>query len=102
MNLADRPSSSTVARRELEGSWRRKLDDAHLRYRTATARYRELLDMEPQGRLGSQDDPLVRAWHAESEAMAEYKRLLKVFAELTLHGRMPQRQAGSSAGGGAH
>jgi hypothetical protein len=90
MDSPDFPSSSTVARRELEGSWRRKLEDAHLRYRTATARYRELLDGEPQARLGSQDDPLVRAWHAESEALGEYKRLLKIFATLTLHGRMPQ------------
>lgn len=91
--------SATVARQELEGFWRRKLEDAQRRYQTGTARYRKLLGGVPEGRVRSQDDSLALARHAKAAALAEYSRLLKIFIELTVNNRMYHRRSGSIANG---
>jgi hypothetical protein len=89
MKMPEAPSS-VIARRELEESWRQKVEEAHSRYHAAAAWHKELLQDQPDGESHCQDGPLGVAQRAESEALAEYTRLLKVFTELTVHDHLPQ------------
>jgi CheY-like chemotaxis protein len=63
------------------------------------AQYREVLEEQPGGLAPSPDGPLALARQAASEALAEYERVLRVFTELTVHGRMPKERAAKSADG---
>ena len=98
MNTPD-VSSSTTARQDLEDSWRLRLEDAREQYERASVRYRRLLEGRPEGVIPPQDGPLMLARHAESEALMEYTRILKIFTELTVHGQIPQGQSAMYAGG---
>jgi two-component system, LuxR family, response regulator FixJ len=86
MNMADRPSSITTPQ-ELQEFWRQMLQDAFERYQTANARYRVLLREEPAAQVRHPGIALGLARDAESEALAEYMQILKIFTELTLQGR---------------
>jgi hypothetical protein len=88
MNRLDLPSSM-VAREELEEAWRQKTQEAQERYRVATERYHRLLK-ESQGRIPTADSPLVVARHEQSAALDEYKRVLGIFTEFTVHGQTPE------------
>jgi hypothetical protein len=92
--------SQDLARQDLEDAWRIRSEVARERYQTARARYRELLDAKPEELNPPQDDPLALARHAKSEALAEYTRILKLFTELTMHGRVPEEDLAASAAGG--
>jgi hypothetical protein len=86
---------STYVRRHLEDYWRKKVQRAQKDYQAATADYRMLLATQPAGPtgVGVTDSYLTRARRAESEALAEYTRVLRIFSELTLHGRMPPEES---------
>ena len=84
--------SSTIVRQEFEKYWRRKLKESYERYQAASTRYRGLLQEELAGQVSSPDGPLALARREEFETLAEFTRLLKMFAELTLDGRVPQGQ----------
>src|SRR5579864_6085788 len=84
---------STLDRRQLEDLWRSKLDQIQLRYKAATEEYRRLLGETPAGMPPASDGPLFRARQAESEALAEYARVLRVFTELTMNGTRPEEQS---------
>ena len=89
----------SVTRQMLEDSWRLRLEETHIHYRKATERYRTLLQDQPDGRPHDPNGALALARQAESEALAEYARALRVFAELTMNGRIPEeRSAPGSAG----
>lgn len=90
---------SPVARRVLADFWRQKLDQAYERVQTATSRYRDLLQEGWGSPIRSQDGPLAMAAREQSEALAEFKRLLNVFTEITLHGRVPQEHRASGVDG---
>lgn len=94
------PPSRNLARRDLEDAWRVRSETARERYEMASRRYRKLLDQKPEGLIPRYDDPLALARHAESEALAEYARILKLFTELTVHGRIPEEELATNAGGG--
>ena len=83
MNVPD--NSLSTLRQESVESRRHSLDEAYQRYQMATARYRGLLEKAADGHLRSQDDPLVLARDAESEALAEYTRLLKMGTDSRVH-----------------
>jgi CheY-like chemotaxis protein len=83
----------TLARHELEETWRLRLEQCQQRYLTATTEYRRLLQEEPDGRPPSPDSALARARQAESETLKEYSRLLQIFTDLTLHGKLPDEAA---------
>ncbi len=83
----------TPGRQQLEDLWRSKLEQAQLRYKAATEKYRKLLGEAPRDVPPAPDSPLALARHAESEALAEYTRALRVFTELTIHGRRPEEQS---------
>jgi len=81
-------STPTAARQELEESWRLRLDETLNRYHTATEAYRGLLQQQPEGMPPGPDGAGGLARQAESEALAEYTHVLRIFTDLTLHGNM--------------
>lgn len=88
-------SLPTIARRELEEHWRHQLKMAYERYQTAINRYKALQQLVSVA--GIDDCLLAEARHEKSQAQTEYERLLKIFADLAVEGRMPQGRADSSA-----
>ena len=99
MQTLEHPSPS-LTRQDLEDAWRVRCERARERYEMASRRYRKLLDQKPEGLIPRHDAPLALARHAESEALAEYMRILKLFTELIVHGRIPEEQLGAKASGG--
>ena len=93
-------SSPTLECRDIE-SWRLKVEEVHEQYKFATALYRRLLEEKPESLTPREEDSLALARHMEAEALAEYTRALKIYIELTVHGRKPEdRQATARADGG--
>lgn len=76
-------------RAELEDAWRRRLDEALELYRAATARCEQLLAGQPDGRPPEPDSPLSNARRAQTEALQEYSRVLRIFSDLVIHGKFP-------------
>ena len=99
MQDLERPSPS-LARTDLEDAWRVRSEMARERYEMASRLYRKLLDEKPDGLIPRHDDPVAVARHMESEALAEYTHVLRLFTELTVHGRIPEEQSGANANGG--
>ena len=81
----------TPSRQELEDIWRSKLEEAQLHYEAAREEYRKLLRETPDG-SPNPDSPQARACQRESEALAEYTRVLRIFTDLTIHGKRPEKQ----------
>ena len=92
--------SPSLTRQDVEEAWRIRSEMARERYETAKRQYRELLEERPEGLIPRHNGPLALARDAESEALAEYARILKVFTELTLHGWTPEEQPDAKADGG--
>lgn len=94
-------SAFPAMRQQLEESWRLKLEEASSRYKAANAEYRMMLDEQSDGaiRVPAATDTLMRARQAESEALAEYTHVLRMFTDLTVHGKAPEEEsvAGSKA-----
>jgi hypothetical protein len=76
----------------VEDSWRQRLEKAQGCYRQATAQYRELLREYSQVTPDEPDGALALARREESEALAEYIRVLRLFTELTVKGQMPEER----------
>jgi len=88
-------SPSRAMREQLEESWRLKLEEASSRYKAATAEYRTMLAEQSVA-----TDALMRARQAESRALAEYAQVLRTFADLTIHGKVPEEQPAAGSNGG--
>jgi CheY-like chemotaxis protein len=86
-------SEPAGGRQELEDLWRAKVEEARGRYNAATEQYRKLLDRTPDEAPPNPDCLVARARQAQSEALAEYSCVLRVFTELTVHGRPPEEQS---------
>jgi hypothetical protein len=99
MQNLEHPSPGPT-RQDLENAWRVRFEMARERYQMASRQYRKLLDGRPEGLIPQHDAPLALAQHAESEALAEYTRILKLFTELTVHDQIPEEQLGAKASGG--
>ena len=97
-NPGDR--SPVLACQDLQEAWRLRSERARERYARASARYRELLKESPEGLIPGQNDPLALARQAESKALAEYTRIVKIYTELIVHGQIPKEQLGAMANGG--
>jgi hypothetical protein len=82
--------ASTPDRHELEDTWRARLDESRRQYQEATASYRGLLDEKSDGQPPGMDSPFAHAWQAESKALLEYCRILRLFKDLTVHGKLPE------------
>jgi hypothetical protein len=94
-------SSFSCARQELEEFWRLRVEQTYERYQTASVQYRRLLEERPEGFMFRKDDPLAQARYAESETLAEYARVLRIFTELTVNGTVPQEHSAMGVDGGA-
>ena len=84
---------TSATRREVEDSWRLRLEETHVRYRQATQHYRELLEAQLEATPYNPNGALALARQAESQALSEYVRVLKIFTELTVNGQMPNHQS---------
>jgi hypothetical protein len=98
MTIPKQPSFS-VTRQELEGSWLLKLQKAQARYEAATARYGRLLLEQPKGLNQKPDDSLPGIRQAASQSLAEYARVLGIFVDLTVHGKIPKELSAAGSHG---
>ena len=74
----------------LEDEWREKVRNARIRYEQATKAFRATWGEHFEERLTS--DPtfaIEQSRKVESEALAEYVRVLKIFTDLVIHGKQP-------------
>jgi hypothetical protein len=86
-------SEPSATRQMLEDCWRLRLEETRVHYRKATDQYRKLLQDQPAGRPQDPNGALALARQAESEARAEYARVLRVFTELIVNGKMPEERS---------
>lgn len=84
-----RSTDQKLARQQLEESWRLKCEQARQRYETARTGYRNRLKENPSSLRPAAEKPLLRARQAESDALADYFRVLRTFTDLIVHGRTP-------------
>ena len=88
------------SRQEIENLWRARLEQARQRYDSAKAQYMLLLGLR-RGSAFGEDQVLAAARQSESAALTEYTRILRIFTELTLYGRLPgDIDGGRPAAGG--
>jgi hypothetical protein len=82
-------NSPAKERAMLEDLWRERTEAAQKHYRIAKAECAEAISMQsdvepPDGAFGYR-----RALRAENVALAEYRRVLFIFTDLTVNGKMP-------------
>src|SRR5215467_2406905 len=89
--------SSILLRRELEGTWRQRLENAFERYCAAAEEYVKLL------RNGAQcpRNELQRIMRAEADALEEHSRILRIFTDLVMNGKLPEEADEAMGSGGA-
>lgn len=84
--------------RQLEDSWRLRIEETRNRYRSASEYYRALLLSQPDGLVPEQNGLLARARAAESRALAEYSHALWIFKRLIEDRTLAERQSAKSVG----
>ena len=84
-------------RRELEEIWRSRLEAARRRYGDAMEMCSELLGRAPDGVPSGPTSIWARAQEAKREALAEYSRMLQVFTDLAVHGKLPEEHAANES-----
>ncbi|MGJ5818836.1 hypothetical protein [Paludibaculum fermentans] len=82
-------------------SLRVQLEAASMRYKAATAQYRDMLEAQTEEAAQGPEatDALVRCLQAEAEARVEYGRILRMFTDLAMHGEVPQARSAAAADG---
>jgi hypothetical protein len=82
----------TPARRTLEELWRLRLKNAESRYAHTREQLRNVLRTLPHGEIPSPDGSYAyqQALHAENIALLECTRVLRVFTDLVVHGKIPE------------
>src|SRR6185295_15568686 len=91
----------SIERQNLEDVWRMKLEEASNRYKAANVCYRKKLEEQSKGLCNDEDASaaLIGAQQEESQTLAEYLRILKMFTDLTVYGKIPrEQQAGTRVG----
>lgn len=86
---------TTANRWALEEAWRLKLDEARNRYNAVNQEYRRVIKETP-GAAGANFQSVWRARNAGTEALAEYSRVLRIFTQLTVEGKLPEEQPAAS------
>jgi len=79
-------------REALEDLWRERTETAQKHYRIAKAECAKAISMQsdvepPDGTFGYR-----KALRLENAALAEYSRVLRIFIDLTVDGRMPPEE----------
>src|SRR5215469_580166 len=88
--------SSDLRRREVEAIWRRRLESAWERYHAAADEYGKLL--EPGG---CPPGELNRMLRAEADARKEHSRILRIFTNLVMDGKLPEETDEATRDAGA-
>jgi hypothetical protein len=88
---------TSATRHAVIDSWLRRLQEAYVDYQNAARHYNRLLKQQPDGTPSNPKSVLALARQAESEALAEYTRILRAFGELTLQGDVPEEQSAASS-----
>jgi hypothetical protein len=94
-------SNPDLNRKSLEDRWRARLRDAKLRWDFARNYTVELQRDLPPGTLPSPDQGFAyqQALHAENFALAEYRRVLRIYTDLTIRGKLPDKCEQNSRAG---
>jgi hypothetical protein len=84
-------SIAPLSRTQLEDLWREQLTEALQRYRLAKLEAANVSVRNRNGELPSPDGQFAyrKAIQAETRALAEYKRILLIFNDLILEGKVP-------------
>jgi hypothetical protein len=88
----------SATRQTVTDFWLGRLQEAYAGYQKATKHYRGLLQEQPDGTPSDLKGALALARQAESEALAEYPRILRTFTEFTVNGNVPEEQSRASIG----
>jgi hypothetical protein len=83
-----------VFKQELEDVWRERLREARLKYEEASGAFKATWGEHFESKLTA--DPtigILQARNLESKALAEYMRVLEVFADLVVNGKLPPEDA---------
>ncbi|HKE24664.1 MAG TPA: hypothetical protein VKB88_20020 [Bryobacteraceae bacterium] len=85
---------SDESRRLLEDLWRTKMQAAHERYREAAVQSQSVMRKQQEGLLIGADGfhAAQKALREESAALSEYRRVLNIFTELLVGGRLPTQE----------
>jgi hypothetical protein len=85
------------SKRELEDVWRGRLREARLKYEEASKAFKATWGEHFESRLTA--DPTLamqQARNIESPALCEYMQVLRVFADLVVHGKLPPGDVGGT------
>ena len=86
--------------RDLQDLWRGRVEMKERAYRAAAAHYGRLLNATLQEHsLESPGSGVADARVAADQAAQEYARVLDIFTQLTLHGRVPDESMAREAAG---
>jgi len=79
----------------LEERWQSRLKDAELRYAQARQQFRDILRTLPPGEIPAPDGNYAyqQALRAERIALTEYIRVLRIFTDLAVGGKIPDEAA---------
>jgi hypothetical protein len=82
---------------ELENIWRARVREARLKYEEASNAFRATWGEHFESKLTA--DPTLaieRARDVETAALCEYVRVLKIYTNLTVHGKLPPEDDGGT------
>jgi hypothetical protein len=82
---------------ELENIWRERLREARLKYEAASDAFRATWGEHFESRLTA--DPTLaieQARDLETAALCEYVRVLRIYTDLTVHGKLPPEDDGGT------
>jgi hypothetical protein len=80
-------------KREMEDIWRERVREARDRYTQAAELFRATWDKHFDTQMNRDGVPAIqRAREAESRALAEYVRVMKIFANLVISGQIPPEE----------
>src|SRR4051812_4608452 len=82
-------SGPPLSRRDLEDLWRERMQIARIRYRIARDACSDAMARQPDAAPPDGSFGYTQALRAANAALAEYRRLLIIFNDLVINGKMP-------------
>ena len=91
-------AEAPLNRQQLEDLWRQRVQDARLRLQFARTYVKEVQRDLEQGAVASADGHFAfqRAIRAEYIALSEYNRVLRVYTDLLVAGKIPDEEPGAA------
>ena len=79
------------SKQDLENIWRERVRQARARYEEAHAGFRAVWDEHFHERMTADPSFAIEQAHkAETAALRDYMKVLKIFMDLVLHGKVPR------------